>query len=129
MPCDVDFLPSHIIELMNLLTSVEPYTGSAAPSRFAIYPFRGIVVSISSTSVAVSKWPTTNDRQPTTASTLWAVSLHTLSGSAYGRPRRLHPECRAQRGNARPAGPSRGLRGSAQSSAPAGCDRRRECRL
>src|SRR5437762_7045403 len=47
MPCDVDFLPSHIIELMNLLTSVEPYTGSARPSRLAMYPFRGIVVSIS----------------------------------------------------------------------------------
>src|SRR5271167_693348 len=42
MPWAVDFLPSHIMELTNFVTSDELYTGSAATSRFAICPFLGI---------------------------------------------------------------------------------------
>src|SRR6266571_4441406 len=42
MASAVLFLPCHIMELMNLVTSVELYTGSAATSRFGICPFRGM---------------------------------------------------------------------------------------
>src|SRR5580658_1091543 len=42
MPWAVDFLPPHIIEFTNLVTSVDPYTGSGATSRFAMWPFLGI---------------------------------------------------------------------------------------
>jgi hypothetical protein len=42
MPWAVDFFPPHIIEFTNLVTSVDPYTGSAATSRFAMCPFLGI---------------------------------------------------------------------------------------
>src|ERR1700722_12608757 len=42
MPWAVDFLPPHIMEFTNLVTSVDPYTGSGATSRFAMCPFLGI---------------------------------------------------------------------------------------
>src|ERR1700744_6472863 len=44
MPWAVDFLPPHIMLLTNFVTSVEPYTGSGATSRFAIKPLRGILL-------------------------------------------------------------------------------------
>src|SRR6202020_2253793 len=42
MPWEVDFLPPHIMEFTNFVTSVDPYTGSGATSRFAMCPFLGI---------------------------------------------------------------------------------------
>src|ERR1700678_1539794 len=46
MPWAVDFFPPHIIEFTNLVTSVDPYTGSGATSRFAMCPFLGIILKI-----------------------------------------------------------------------------------
>src|SRR5438105_11711061 len=45
MVCAVDFLPSHIMEFTNLVTSVELNTGSAATSVLAICPFLGMLFS------------------------------------------------------------------------------------
>src|SRR6266849_1030259 len=47
MPSAVDFLPCHIIELMNFVTRSDPYTGSASTVRFGVCPFRGISASSS----------------------------------------------------------------------------------
>src|ERR1700682_4455859 len=50
MPSAVDFLPCHIIELMNFVTRSDPYTGSASVVRFAICPFLGMVLGLSALS-------------------------------------------------------------------------------
>src|SRR5277367_3549806 len=42
MPSAVDFLPCHIIELMNFVTRSDPYIGSASTVRFGVCPLRGI---------------------------------------------------------------------------------------
>src|SRR6267143_216639 len=55
-----------------------------------------------------------------------AASRHTLNVPACDSPRPRHPAFRAPRGTARPAGPSRGPRAPARSSAPASCGRHRE---
>src|SRR5664279_2771548 len=57
-----------------------------------------------------------------------AAWLRTWSDSACGWRRLRNPACRAPRDSERPADLSRGPRGSAQSSAPAGCGRHREYR-
>src|SRR6185369_6621018 len=56
------------------------------------------------------------------------ASLHTSIVPACDRRRRLSRACRESRDNGRREDPSRGRRGSEQSSAPAGYDRRRGCR-
>src|ERR1700674_1478411 len=56
-----------------------------------------------------------------------AASRHTLNVPACDFPRPRHPASRAPRGIARPAGPSRGRRAPARSSAPAGCGQHRGC--
>src|ERR1019366_8511356 len=58
----------------------------------------------------------------------WVSWLRTWSDSACGWRRPRNPACRALRDSEHPADLSRGRRGSAQSSAPAGCGRHRECR-
>ena len=58
---------------------------------------------------------------------LWAAWRRTWSATACDPSRRRCPGCRAPCGSARPAGPSRGRRGSAPPSAPAGCGLRRRC--
>src|SRR3984893_9776742 len=50
MPSAVDFLPCHIIELMNFVTRSDPYTGSASVVRFAICPFLGMFLWLSALS-------------------------------------------------------------------------------
>ena len=61
---------------------------------------------------------------PLTSSGAWR---RTSSGSACARRRRHSRACRARCGSARRADPSRGRRGSAPPSAPAGCGPRRRC--
>src|ERR1700678_479136 len=98
MPWAVDFLPSHIMELTNFVTSDELYTGSAATSRFAICPFLGII-------------PFCYSLLLITSHRSWGAWRRTSTGSACGW---LHPPnqaCRAPRGSARRADPSHGRRG------------------
>src|ERR1700733_3566124 len=132
MPCGVDFLPSHIMELTNFVTSDELYTGSAATSRFAICPFLGIE-NPAFLPLFVSRPLGAQCCDfllcPVTSLHSWGAWRRTSNGSACGWPRPPNRACRAPRDNARRADLSHVPRGLARSSAPAGCDRCRECRL
>src|SRR5262249_46218849 len=65
-----------------------------------------------------------NDQRPTTIlASLLRTSIFPASGSRH----LLHPAFRGSRDSARLASLSRDRRGSARSSAPASCGRRREC--
>src|SRR5215471_7821969 len=115
MPSATDFLPSHINELMNLVTIVELYRGSGRTSRLAATLLLGI--DFSDLGFVVSGYGLwlllrTRTQEPEATNLIsWperlpsAVSHHILIDFVFVPGRRLRPKFHEPRDSGLPANP------------------------